>query len=120
MLIVVQLLQAQVLLDPLLSVSPWLEARRDEHQDALEASVNDSAQRLETVRQLSVANGETCQANSNAVNEPIEPGMLEEMATGARRIIRAPDVAGPIAPRDCPRISDPGMAAPALAPIETP
>lgn len=147
LLIVVQLLQAQMLPDSLLSVSPWFEARRDAYQDALaevsatgnwdqwieffarglEASANDTAKRLETVldiqagfqrrlreagltgivrdvadfmvgspyatiRQLSDANGRTYQANSNAVNKLIEIGILEEITSGTRRVIRAPDV----------------------------
>jgi Fic family protein len=69
LLIVVQLLQAQMLPDSLLSVSPWFEARRDQYQESLaevsatgnwdqwidffaqglEASANDTAKRLETV-----------------------------------------------------------------------
>lgn len=69
LLIVVQLLQAQMLPDSLLSVSPWFEARREDYQEALaevsatgnwdqwieffanglEASANDTAKRLETV-----------------------------------------------------------------------
>jgi Fic family protein len=147
LLIVVQLLQAQMIPDSLLSVSPWFEARREDYQEALsevsatgnwdqwvdffaraiEASANDTAKRLETVldiqagfqqrlrdagltgivrdvadfmvatpyatvRQLSVANGKTYQANSNAVNKLIELGILEEMPNTSRRIVRAPDV----------------------------
>jgi Fic family protein len=69
LLIVVQLLQAQMLPDSLLSVSPWFEARRETYQDSLaevsatgnwdqwieffahglEASANDTAKRLETI-----------------------------------------------------------------------
>lgn len=69
LLIVVQLLQAQLIPDSLLSVSPWFEARREAYQEALaevsatgdwdqwieffarglEASANDTAKRLETV-----------------------------------------------------------------------
>jgi Fic family protein len=69
LLIVVQLLQAEMLPNSLLSVSPWFEARRNAYQDALskvsvtgnwdqwieffaeglEASANDTAKRLERV-----------------------------------------------------------------------
>ncbi|WP_426518187.1 Fic family protein [Diaminobutyricibacter sp. McL0618] len=69
LLIVLQLLQDHALSEPLLSVSPWFEARRDQYQDALaevsisgnwngwvtffaqglEASAIDTAQRLESL-----------------------------------------------------------------------
>lgn len=69
LLIVLQLLQDQALSEPLLSVSPWFEARRDQYQDALaevsmtgdwnrwvtffaaglEASAIDTARRLEAL-----------------------------------------------------------------------
>lgn len=44
------------------------------------------------VRQLSDANAKTYKANSSAVNNLIELGLLEEIPNGSRRVIRAPDV----------------------------